>query len=125
MFELLIGTAAAQEGGAPAAPGGGGLELLLFFGSIVAIWWFLVIRPQAKQQQKHQSMVSSLKKGDRVVTASGMLGKVAAVEEAVVIVEVDKGTKLRFLKDKIATVGDPTAKAPTGDAAADDSSKKK
>lgn len=125
MFELLIGTAAAQEGGATPAAGGGGLELLLLFGSIVAIWWFMVIRPQTKQQQKHQAMVSALKKGDRVVTTSGLLGKVAAVEESVVLVEVDKGVRLRFVKEKIATVGDPTAKAPAKVEADDEATSKK
>lgn len=121
MIDLLIGTALAQgEGGAP-PPGGGGFQLLLFFGAIIAIWWFLVIRPQTKQAQAHKAMVTALKRGDQVVTASGMFGKVAAVDETSVTLEVGKGVKIRFQKDKVARM----AEQPTAKAEADDADKKK
>jgi len=108
MFDLFISTAHAQAASGEPAPAGGGFELLLFFGSIVGIWYFLVIRPQTKQQSQHKTMVTALKKGDPVVMNSGLLGKVALVDDKTVTVEVGKGTKLRFLKDKVALVGDPT-----------------
>ena len=109
MLDLLIGTALAQEGGAPPPPGGGGFQLLLFFGAIIAIWWFLVIRPQTKQAQRHKAMVTALKRGDQVVTTSGMFGKVAAVDETTVTLEVGKGVKIKFLKDKVARMSEPPA----------------
>ncbi|MCP4870946.1 MAG: preprotein translocase subunit YajC [Proteobacteria bacterium] len=112
MFDLFISTAHAQAQGAPPPAGGGGFELLFFFGSIIGIWYFLVIRPQTKQASDHRTMVSALKKGDPVVMTSGMMGKVALVDDKTVTVEVGKGTKLRFLKDKVAMVGDPTVEAP-------------
>ena len=77
MLDLLISTAHAQSAPGGPSPGGQGFEMLLFFGSIIAIWWFLVIRPQTKSAQKHAAMVAALKKGDQVVTASGIFGKVA------------------------------------------------
>ena len=125
MLDLLISTAHAQEGAPPA--GGGGAFTLLMFGSIIAIWWFLVIRPQTRQQQRHRAMVAALKRGDQVVTSSGMLGKIAAVEDDAVTLEVAKGVKVRFLKDKIANTRTPggTAKATEGDEAANDVKKKK
>jgi preprotein translocase subunit YajC len=121
MLELLISTAHAQEGGASPA-GGGGLQLLLFFGSIIAIWWFLVIRPQTKQATKHRTMVAALKRGDEVVTTSGMFGKVAAVEENAILLDVGKGVKIRFVKDKVSGLLDPNAATVK---AADEDPKKK
>ena len=59
-------------------------------------------------------MVSGLKRGDQVVTTSGMFGKVALVEETSVTIEVAKGVKIKFLKDKVATThlgGDSAVKA--------------
>lgn len=118
MFDLFISTAYAQDA-APAA-GGGGFEMLFLMGSIAGIWYFLVIRPTTKQQSQHRGMVSALKKGDPVVMNSGLLGKVALVDDKTVTVEVGKGTKLKFLKDKVAMVGDPTVEAPAKTPAADD-----
>ncbi len=123
MFDLLIGTALAQaEGTDPAGGGGGGAgsSMLLFFVAIIAIWYFLVIRPQTKQVQRHKAMVTALKRGDQVVTASGMFGKVAAVDETSVTLEVGKGVKIKFMKDKVAQLSEqPGAKADA------DSDKKK
>ena len=76
--------------------------MMLFFGLIIAIWYFLVIRPQTKQARAHQAMVAALKKGDQVVTAAGLHGRVAAVEEAVVQLEVAKGVKVRVDKNKVS-----------------------
>ncbi len=104
MLELLIGTALAQEAGA--APPPQGPPMLLFFGLIIGIWYFLVIRPQTKQARAHQSMVAALKKGDQVVTTSGMHGRVAGVEEDIVQLEVAKGVRVRIDKNKVSrTVG--------------------
>lgn len=121
MLDLIVGTAAAQQGGAPAGPGGGGLQLLLFFGAIIGIWWFLVIRPQSKQAGRHKAMVAALKRGDEVITASGMYGRVAAVEEDSVLLDVGKGVKVKFVKDKVAAKVGSEQSEPE----ADDQDKKK
>ena len=118
MLDLLIGTAFAQEAGA--APPPQGPPMLLFFGLIVGIWYFLVIRPQTKQARAHQSMVAALKKGDQVVTASGMHGRVAAVEEDVVQIEIAKGVKVRLDKGKVSR----TVNSDSGSAPAESSAKK-
>jgi preprotein translocase subunit YajC len=118
MLDLLIGTAWAQEAGAAAPPQGP--PMLLFFGLIVGIWYFLVIRPQTKQARAHQTMVEALKKGDQVVTASGMHGRVTSVEEAIVQIEVAKGVKIRIDKNKVSR----TVAAVSGAAEADNNEKK-
>ena len=90
--------------------------MMLFFGLIIAIWYFLVIRPQTKQARSHQQMVGALKKGDQVVTASGLHGRVAAVEESVVQIEVSKGVRVRIDKEKVArTVTEGSASASAED----------
>jgi preprotein translocase subunit YajC len=89
--------------------------MLLFFGLIIGIWYFLVIRPQSKQARAHQQMVAALKKGDQVVTAAGMYGRVAAVEETIVHLEVAKGVRVRVDKDKVSrSVNEPSADAEAG-----------
>ena len=69
-----------------AAPGGGGgsaLPALLFqFGLIFLIFYFLIIRPQQKQRKRHDEALRSLKRGDRVVTAGGIVGEVIHIKES-------------------------------------------
>ncbi len=53
------------------------LPLIILFG----IFYFLIIRPQQKQQKEHQEMLNSLKKGDKIVTAGGLIAEVVKAEE--------------------------------------------
>lgn len=75
---FFISNAYAQT--AAAGPGSslvGLLPIILMF----VVLWFLMIRPQMKRQKEHKSMVDALAKGDEVVTAGGIVGKVAAVKD--------------------------------------------
>jgi preprotein translocase subunit YajC len=86
---------------AQANQGGGGQFLipgLAFFGVMV---YFLILRPQQKQLRDQQSLISSLKKGDEVVTQAGVLGKVISVQDKIVTIEVAASLKLRVLKSSI------------------------
>lgn len=85
---------------AQAAGGGGGLNIL-FFAALFAIMYFVLIRPQQKQAKEQQTMIAALKKGDDVITSSGILGKVFAVDEKVITLEVAAGVKLRMLKSSV------------------------
>ncbi|KPA22296.1 MULTISPECIES: preprotein translocase subunit YajC [unclassified Shimia] len=77
------------------------LPLILIF----AIMYFLLIRPQQKKVKEHQGMVDALRKGDRVVTQGGLIGKVVKVkEDNEVEVEVAEGVKVRVVKSTIAQV---------------------
>lgn len=79
--------------------------------AIFAIMWFFMIRPQRKQQKELQNFRSSLKKGDKVVTVSGVFGIVAEVREDIVVVEVAKDVKLKMTKDAIARSANPVEPA--------------
>ena len=107
MFELFAASTAAAE--APPA----WLSWLPIVG-MIAIFWFLIIRPQMKRQKEHQQKVAQMKKGDQVVTAGGLVGKVVKVDDT--YVELELGTNVRVKAIK-ATIGDiiPPGGTPAND----------
>jgi preprotein translocase subunit YajC len=84
-----------------AAPGGGAGQNIIFFIALFAIMYFVLIRPQQKQAKEQQSLISALKKGDDVITSAGILGKVFAVDEKMVTLEIATGVKVRMLKTSV------------------------
>ncbi len=92
---------------------------------IVAVFWFLLIRPQQKQQQKQKQMIAALRKGDQVVTQSGLFGKIHSIADREVVLEIANGVKVRWLKSQIAGVEKAEeAAAPQAEKAADKAEKK-
>ncbi len=79
--------------------------MIIWLVVLFAIMWFLMIRPQRKQQKALEEMRKTLKKGDRVITAGGIHGVVAEVEETTVLIKVDGEVKLRMDKNSITVVG--------------------
>ena len=69
---------------------------------IALVFYFVFFRPQQKQAKQHQSFVTALKKGDEVVTQSGIVGTVHAVEDRTITLDVGGGTKLRIVKNQVA-----------------------
>ncbi len=69
---------------------------------IALVFYFVFFRPQQKQAKQHQAFVTSLKKGDEVVTQSGIVGTIHAVEDRTVTIDVGGGTKLRIVKNQVA-----------------------
>ena len=98
---------------AQAAGGGGGafasfLPLILIF----LIMYFLLIRPQQKKMKEHQAMVSALRRGDQVVTAGGVVGKVTKVrDDGEIEVEIAQGVNIRVVQHTITTVRSKTEPA--------------
>ena len=74
------------------------LPLLLAIG---AIFYFLLIRPQQKQVKAHEELVAGLKKGDKVVTGSGLHGRIGEVREHTFLLEVAKDTKVIVDRDAV------------------------
>lgn len=72
------------------------------FIAIAAVFYLVFFRPQQKQQKKHQEFLGGIKKGDDVVTNGGIVGKVHAVEDRTLQIDVGGGNKLRVLKAHIA-----------------------
>ena len=83
------------------------LQQLLFFGLVALVFYFFMIRPQQQRAADQKKLRESLQRGQQVVTAGGLHGKIVDVSDATVTLEVDKGVRLTFDKGSIATV--PTA----------------
>jgi len=101
MLDLM--TAAASASAPPAW-----IQFLPFVGMIL-IFWFLIIRPQMKRQKEHQEKIGGLKKGDRVVTAGGLIGKIVAVREDEVELELARDVRVKAVKSTIGDVILPKA----------------
>lgn len=69
---------------------------------IIVVFYFFMIRPQMKKAKDHKKYVEELKKGDRVITTSGIHGKVIDINDATFLIEVESGTKIRFEKSSIS-----------------------
>ena len=82
--------------------GGSGLINLVFFGAMILIFWLFLIRPQAKKQKQQNKFLDSLQKGDQVVTASGILGKINKMEEEIITLEVGTKTYIKVTKSAIS-----------------------
>ncbi len=87
---------------APAA--GGGTEMLVMIGIFFAIMYFMIIRPQQKRQKEHKSLMESLSKGDEVVTNGGMMGKIKAVGDDIIRIELAENVVIKVQKHAIASV---------------------
>ena len=100
---MLIPPAYAQAAGA--GVDAGGLAAFLQLAPLV-----LMIRPQQRRMKALQASIAAVKRGDSVVTAGGLIGKVTKVEDAIVEVEIAANTRVRVVKGTIAEV------TPTGGA---------
>lgn len=92
---------------APAAPAQGGGSALMYFLPlipIIVVCYFFMIRPQQKKQKELIKMREAMKKGDHVVTTSGLKAKVAEVKEDYVALEISDGVVAKFDKAAIMTV---------------------
>jgi preprotein translocase subunit YajC len=93
---------------AAASPPGGGsgaiVTQILFFAAIFAVFYFLLIRPQQTQKRERERMLAALKKGDRIVTTSGLHGTVAGLDEHKVVLRVADQVRLEFDRTAIGRV---------------------
>jgi len=107
VFPLLM---AAPPAGGEAVGAGGFITSLIPFAAIIAIFYFLIIRPQNKKRKETEKMLSSLKKGDRIVTIGGLHGTVQNVRDytdgrpSTVIIKVDDNVKLEFLRSAVSSI---------------------
>ncbi len=86
---------------------------LVMIGAIFAIFYFLLIRPQQKRAKQHQDMLKALQKGDMVYTQGGLYGKVSAMTDNTVTLEIarvdNKEVRVRVLRNAVAGKSTPTA----------------
>ena len=95
---LMMGSQGQQQGG----------SLLAFLPliAIIVVMYFFMIRPQAKKQKEHQKMLSEIVKGDRILTAGGIVGTVAGIKESenLLIVKIADSVKVELSRSSVAQV---------------------
>ncbi len=92
---------------AQAPPGGPGIvQMLIPLVMVMGVFYFLIWRPQAKTQQKHQELLKGLKVGDDVVTDAGVFGKITAIDDEIIMLEISKGVKIRMKRQFIESLAE-------------------
>lgn len=80
---------------------------------IIGIMYFLMIRPQQKRLKEHREMISGIRRGDNVVTAGGILGKVTKADEQELQVEIAEGVRVKVLRSTVSEVRSKSEAAPS------------
>ncbi len=97
---MFISNAYAQAA-APAGGAAGGLMSFLPIILMFVVLYFLMIRPQMKRQKEQKAMIDALGKGDEVVTAGGVVGKITKVADGYITLEVAEGTEIVMQKASV------------------------
>ncbi|QYJ79980.1 preprotein translocase subunit YajC [Shewanella acanthi] len=102
---MFISNAYAADA-ATSAQQGGTMELIFMLVIFGLIFYFMIFRPQSKRVKEHKSLMSSLSKGDEVLTSGGILGKIAKIsdENDYVLLSLNDTTQITIKKDYIAAV---------------------
>ena len=90
----------------------GGIVSFLPFVFIFIIFYYVMVRPQRRRQMEQQRLISALKTGDKVVTASGIHGLISNVKETTVILKIADNVKIEIEKSAVGTVMKPEAAKP-------------
>src|ERR1044072_1646867 len=100
----LITTVLLQAADSTATKGGGGdmLRTVLLFGGMIAVFYFFLIAPQRKKQKEQGKFVEEIKKGDKIATIGGVVGKVLELRTKTFVIETEGGGRLQFLRSAIS-----------------------
>ncbi len=98
-MDILLAMAPQQNG-----QGGGWEMTLLMFGAIFAIFYFMIIRPQQKRAKEREKLLSSVEKGDKIITSGGVHATVVGLEEKSVLVEIAPNVKIKIERSAIGSV---------------------
>ena len=93
------------EGAAP-TPAGGGMEMVIMLAVFGVIFYFMIFRPQSKRAKEHKNLMSSLSKGDEVLTSGGLVGKISKVsdENDFLVLALNDQTQITIKKDYVTAV---------------------
>lgn len=81
------------------------LEMMFPFILLFGVMYLFLIRPQAKKQKEHQKFINELKRGDEIITSSGILGKIQGLTDTFVTLEVCDGVQIKVLRSQVAGSG--------------------
>lgn len=89
---------------APQGGEGSMVSTLIMFGAIFAIFYFMIIRPQQKKAKARDALLGSVKKGDKIITSSGIHGTIAGLDDTTVLVDVGSNNKIKMERSAIGQV---------------------
>ena len=105
VLDGVIPVAQAQvQAPASQAPAAGGMQMFFPLLIVFALMYFFVLRPQQKRQKEHRAMVTQLKKGDEVITSSGIAGWVREIGDSFLLLEVAENVHIRVQKSAVGQV---------------------
>lgn len=78
------------------------IQLLIWFALFIGIFYVFIILPRKRQDKKHEDLVGSLKRGEKVVSIGGIKGEISKVKDDTVILKVSENSEIEFLKKAIA-----------------------
>lgn len=100
-------TTQATKSGEAAKPAGSGHQMWIFMGLMILVFWLLIIRPSKKRQKQIEEARNNLKKGDKIITAGGIHGKITDVKDNECMIEIADGVVIKI--DKASIVTEPVA----------------
>ena len=106
MFNIVY--AMGQSGATPEQGAGGGMFIPIII--MFVIFYFLLIRPQQKQAKERREMINNLKKGDRIITTGGIIGKITSLDESRASLEIADKIRIKVLRSNIAGLDQPKQK---------------
>ncbi len=104
MINLLYAYGMTGQTQGEGSGGGSPMSLIFMIIAIFAVMYFLMIRPQQKQKKQHQSMLSQLSKGDKIVTSGGMHATVVGVKDNTVIIKIADNVKVEVNRSSISQI---------------------
>lgn len=107
ILNVLLMAPQAAGGKAGAQGGAGGfLPLIILMVGMFAVLYIFSILPQKKRQKAHQAMLNDLKRGDKIITTSGIHGKIVAKDDRTITIEIDTNVKMKIEKSFVTTKTD-------------------
>ena len=100
LLPFLTPVMAMAQTATPQQPGM--LEALFPFVIMFVILYFVLLRPQMRKQKEHQSFVTSIKRGDEIITQTGILGRIEGLTEQFVTLEIADGVRIKMLRSQVA-----------------------
>ncbi len=97
----MFATNAYAMAGGGAEQQSGGMEGIIMLVIMFAIFYLLLIRPQQKRAKQHKELIENLKSGDEVVTAGGLHGKIAAVQDDIITLEIASNVRVKINRPSI------------------------
>ncbi len=100
MIDVAYAMGAGGQAGTQAQ--GGGLMGFLPFIALIIIFYFLLIRPQQKKAKEQRTMLSALKKGDKIITSGGFYGEITGLTDDAIIVEIAPKVRVKITRGSVA-----------------------